>query len=253
MPGDRLWSSAPPAEDDDDLRLSLTRLSQLATSTLTLPETLTHVARLAVQAIPRADGVVLTLLQKRGPDATAYTSELVREVDAVQNALDEGPAVTAVAEEVTVSSGSLGGDIRWPRFGPRVGRLNVHSALAVPLRTPDTTLGALTVFASSKNAFDARAAELGELFGRPATISIQNARALADALQLTRQLEAALTNRAVIDHSIGILISRSGCTPSEAFGKLRVVSQTESKKVADVAQSIVDDAARRARARQCGD
>lgn len=253
MPDGVPVSTALSPEDDDDLRLSLSTLSRLAISTLTLPQVLVQVAQLALQAIPAAEGVGVTLTHVRGPASTAATSELVKEVEAIQSGNGDGPAVTAVAHAQSVWSGSLGGDARWPRFGPRVGRLNVHSVLALPLFASAEAIGALSAYARTKNAFDSRAIELGELFARPAAVSIQNARALADALQLTRQLEKALTNRAVIDHSIGILISRSGCTPTEAFNKLRVVSQSESKKVAEVAQSIVDDASRRARARQSGD
>lgn len=72
MPGDPL---GPSAADDDDLRRSLIRLSQLATSTLTLPETLIQVACLARLAIPASDGVGLNLAQSRGSDSSAATSE----------------------------------------------------------------------------------------------------------------------------------------------------------------------------------
>jgi AmiR/NasT family two-component response regulator len=58
-----------------------------------------------------------------------------------------------------------------------------------------------------------------------------------------------LTNRAVIDQALGILMSRSGCTPGEAFDKLRVVSQAENRKLSVVAQHVVDEAVRLARAR----
>lgn len=99
MPGDPL---GPSAADDDDLRWSLIRLSQLATSTLTLPETLIQVACLARLAIPASDGVGLNLAQSRGSDSSAATSELIENVGAVQCGLEEGPAVTAVAEARTV-------------------------------------------------------------------------------------------------------------------------------------------------------
>jgi AmiR/NasT family two-component response regulator len=48
-------------------------------------------------------------------------------------------------------------------------------------------------------------------------------------------------------------MSRSGCTAEEAFDKLRVISQTEHTKLALVAQQVLEEAVRRARARHTGE
>ena len=146
-------------------------------------------------------------------------------------------------------SGSLGSDALWPRFGPQVGHLGVHSALSLPLLTADGVLGAMNVYAHAPDAFDDHAAELGELFAVPAAIAVQNAQVLAQAKRLATQLKTALTNRAVIDQAIGILISRIGCGADEAFDRLRQISQSENQKLHTVAQSVVDEAMNRARAR----
>jgi hypothetical protein len=49
--------------DADDLRASLTALSRLSTGGLGLEDLLVQVATLAVQAIPRADGAGLTMIE----------------------------------------------------------------------------------------------------------------------------------------------------------------------------------------------
>jgi len=54
------------------------------------------------------------------------------ETSSDQYGIGQGPCISAAAEGRTMRSGSLGGDPRWPRFGPRAGRLGVHSVLAVP-------------------------------------------------------------------------------------------------------------------------
>ena len=59
-------------------------------------------------------------------------------------------------------SGSLGGEQRWPRFGPRAGRLGVHSVLSLPLLTPDGVFGAMNVYAHGKDAFDEQAARIAK-------------------------------------------------------------------------------------------
>ena len=124
----------------------------------------------------------------------------------------------------------MGGDRRWPRFGARVGRLGVRSVLSLPLRAGDDVVGAMNVYAHAKDAFDERAERLGELFAVPAAIAVQNAQILAQTQRLATNLRAALTNRAVIDQAIGIMMSRSGMTEQEAFVRLRDVSQRKHAK-----------------------
>jgi transcriptional regulator with GAF, ATPase, and Fis domain len=245
-----LSADAQATSDSTDLRESLAGLSRLAASQLGLQDILTHIADFAVRAIPGADGAGLTLFQQDGPDTVVASAEFVREIDTIQYRLGEGPCITAVAEQRTVRSGSLGGDRAFPRFGPRSGRLGVHSVLSLPLTAvPEGVLGSINVYAHAKDAFDDHAVRLGELFAVPATISVQNAQALSQARRLATQLQTALTSRAIIDQALGILMSRTGCTPGEAFDKLRVISQAQNRKSSVVAQSILDEAVRRARAR----
>ena len=68
-------------------------------------------------------------------------------------------------------------------------------------------------------------------------------------MALTAQLQTALSTRPVIDQAIGLLRGRSGRSAEDAFAQLRAISQAEHRKLADVAQRIVDEAVRRARAR----
>ena len=147
-------------------------------------------------------------------------------------------------------SGSLGGDHRWPRFGPQAGRLGVHSVLSLPLHTPAGPLGAVNVYAHAKNAFDERAEQLGQQFAAPAAVSVLNAQILAQSQRLSIQLQAALKSRPIIDQAIGVLRSRSGDTADEAFTRLRGMSQTEHRKLHEVAVDVVEQAAARARARR---
>jgi len=175
---------------------------------------------------------------------------LVAQIDEIQySTLKEGPCITAALERRTVRSGSLGGEKMWPRFGPRVGRLGIHSALSLPLLLSERAVGAINVYSRGKDAFDDRAAELGELFATPAAVAVHNAQILAQAQELTAQLQTALSSRPIIDQAIGILRGRNGGSAEEAFGKLRAISQADHVKLVDVAQHIVDEAVRRARAR----
>ena len=242
---------------DDELTASLTDLSRLLTGHRSLGDTLTDIAHFAVHAIPGAEGAGLTMLEQDRAQTVVASADFVTAVDDIQYALGEGPCIQAVASGQTQTSGSLGGEARWPRFGPRVGRLGVHSVLSLPLLLPevdgsDRVIGAMNVYAHAKNAFTSDAVHIGELFARPAAVSVHNAQVLAQSQRLADQLGQALTHRAVIDQAIGVLMSRSGATPEEAFDTLRVMSQSQHEKVAEVSRVLVDQAVRRARGRHAG-
>ena len=163
--------------------------------------------------------------------------------------LNEGPCITAVLERRTVRSGSLGGETMWPRFGPSVGRWGVHSALSLPLLLPEHVVGALNVYAYGRDVFDQHAADLGELFAKPAAVAVHNAQILADALALTAQLQSALSTRMVIDQAIGVIRGTTGANAEDAFTELRAMSQAEHGSLAVAAQHVIDEAVRRARDR----
>lgn len=249
----------PPEQanaDTADLQAGLGMLAGLVTGTIGLHGLLQRVATFAERAIPGADGAGVTLLRMDRPDnnnrveALAASHPFVSEIDEIQYVtLNEGPCITAALEARTVRSGSLGGEKMWPRFGPRVGRLGIHSALSLPLLLPGQVVGAINVYAHGKDVFDDHAAELGELFAAPAAVAVHNAQILAQALKVTDQLQSALSNRPAIDQAIGLLRGRTGGTAEEAFARLRAISQSEHTKLVDVAQRIIDEAVRRARAR----
>jgi GAF domain-containing protein len=240
--------------DAADLDAGLSDLAALVAGSQGLDELLGRVATSAARAIPGADGAGVTLLRMDRPnnrvEALAASHPFVSEIDDIQYVvLNEGPCITAALERRTVRSGSLGGEKMWPRFGPRVGRLGVHSALSLPLLLPGQLVGAINVYARGKDVFDDHAAQLGELFAAPAAVAVHNAHVLAQALALTKQLQTALSSRPVIDQAIGLLRGRSGGSAEDAFARLRAISQDGHIKLIDVAQSVVDDAVRRARAR----
>ena len=247
-------SDEQAAADAHDLEAGLSELASLVIGAEGLSEVLAHVATFAVRAIPGADGAGVTLLKVDRTDhmvqVLAASHPFVAEIDEIQYvALNEGPCITAALERHTVRSGSLGGEKMWPHFGPRVGRMGIHSALSLPLLLSGKVLGAINVYAREKHAFDDHAAELGELFATPAAVAVHNAQILAQAQALATQLQGALSSRPIIDQAIGILRQRSGVTADEAFAKLRAMSQADHVKLVEVAEKIVNEAVSRARAR----
>jgi GAF domain-containing protein len=248
-------SPAQIEADEVDLQAGLTGVAGIVADARQVSEILRDVAEFAVRAIPGADGAGVTLIRSGDNEPQvqtwAVTAAFVAEIDAVQyQDLCEGPCITCMDSRRTAVSGSLGSDSRWPRFGGRVARMGVHSALALPLAVGEQVIGAINSYARSRDAFAEHAVQLGSQFARPAAVSVYHAQLLASARERTDRLQRALKSRAVIDQAIGIIRSRTGLSAAAAFDRLTQISQSENVKLNVVAERLVDEAVRRARARQ---
>ncbi|MCV7281758.1 GAF and ANTAR domain-containing protein [Mycolicibacterium flavescens] len=247
-------SSAQRDADEADLHAGLAGVAGLVAGARPVVDLLGDVAGFAARAIPDVDGagVALASLDGRGNlETRAATADFVWEIDGVQyDELNEGPCLTAMQTARPTVSGSLGSDQRWPHFGGRVARMDVHSALSLPLVVDDRVIGVINAYARQRDAFGEHAVQLGTQFAGPAAVSVYHGQLLAHARERTAQLQRALASRAVIDQAIGIIRSRSGVTAEEAFDRLTRLSQAENIKLYVVAERLVDEAVRRARARQ---
>jgi transcriptional regulator with GAF, ATPase, and Fis domain len=240
--------------DDIDLYTGLRGVAGLVAGARGVIDLLGDVAEFAAQAIPGVDGAGVALVEShdRTPRIQTWsaTATFVHDIDTVQyEELHEGPCITCMELRRACVSGSLGSDKRWPHFGGRVARMGVHSALSLPLMVGDEVIGAINAYARSRDAFGEHAVQLGSQFAEPAAVSVYNAQLLARAQERTKALQRALDSRAVIDQAIGIIRSRSGVSAEVAFDRLIRHSQTENIKLYVVAERMVEEAARRARAR----
>ena len=60
--------------------------------------------------------------------------------------------------------------------------------------------------------------------------------------EFSKDLQAALGSRPVIDQAKGVLVALRGSTPDQAFAELRHVSQTHNVKLTCLAAALVDAA-----------
>jgi GAF domain-containing protein len=253
-PADPVVSSQRES-DEADLHAGLNKVAGIVAGARGVIDILRDVAEFAVQAIPGVDGAGVALIDVRqgihSVQSWAATEVLVNDIDAVQyDELKEGPCITCMQSGRATVSGSLGSDSRWPHFGGRVARMRVHSALALPLVVGDQVIGSINAYAKSRDAFGDHAVRLGSQFANTAAVAVYNAQLLANAHDRTLRLQRALDTRSVIDQAIGVIRSRSGATADEAFERLAQISQAENIKVHAVAERLVEEAVRRARARR---
>jgi GAF domain-containing protein len=225
-------------------------LSKIVSGANSMERTLVSVADMALKAVSAADGAGVTMLETGVADTIVASAGFVRDVDSIQYRLGEGPCISAADSGSTRGSGNLALDASWPTFGPLAADLGIHSALSLPMLLDGEVIGALNMYAHSHDAFTGESRRTGELFATSAAVVIHNARLLDQLQRETQRMQRALTSRATIDQAIGIIMARTGVSADEGFVRLRILSQRDGKKVHLVAQTVVDEAVRRARARR---
>jgi GAF domain-containing protein len=228
--------------DRAELASSLAALGQFVLSEQSLQESLQRVAELSVRAVYGADGAGVTWVVENKPTTVTAAGDFVRRIDEIQYALNEGPCLQAYATQQLVLTDDLSREQRWPRFTPAALTHGVRGLVAVPLSVRSARLGALNVYALQAHVLDEVTADTATLFAEQASVVLANAEAFSRAQATAVSLGQALTSRSVIDMAKGILMAREECGPAEAFDLLRQMSQTQHRKLRDIARELVDAA-----------
>ena len=207
-----------------------------------LAEILARITEIASRVVPGAIAVSITLIDDGIPLTAAHSGGLALELDERQYAAGHGPCLDAARYAHEMLIADMAAETRWPDFAHRAVELGVLSSLAIPLPLHESVIGALNLYAAQPNAFDADAARVARTFASYAAITLYNARIFADNSALAAQMQEALASRAVIEQAKGIVMGSRRCTPDEAFGILRALSQESNTKLRVVAQALVDSA-----------
>lgn len=196
-------------------------------------DTLKAVVDRAVDVVPGCDWASVTV-RRRGQrlETLASSTQFPEDCDQLQYELGEGPCADAVWEADSYLSHDIGGDPRWPRWGPRVAELGVGSILAIRLMTEQETIGALNLYGARKHAYDEDAVDHATVFTAHAANALGTAR-------LVSGLETAMMSRHQIGIAQGILMSTYGLTVDQAFDVLRRYSSHRNIKLRTVAEQVV--------------
>ncbi len=227
-----------------ELDESLAALGQFVVTERSLRESLHRVAELSVGAVYGADGAGVTWVVSGTPTTVSAAGEIVRRFDEIQYALDEGPCLEAYRTQNAVLVENLAGEARWPRFTAAALGHGLSGVVATPLTAHGARLGALNVYTQQGWVFDETSVSTATLFAEQAAIVLANAEAFARVTSAATNLGEALSSREVIDMAKGIVMARRGCDPRAAFDVLRQVSQTEHRKLHDVALALVTEVSR---------
>jgi GAF domain-containing protein len=186
----------------------------------------------AVTNVPGTDSCGISLvLDRRRVESRAPTAELPRVLDALQDALGEGPSLSTVRDEQTVHVDDMASERRWPRFAAEAARLGVGSMLTLRLFVGGSSLGGLNLYARRAHAFDEESKAVGRVFAVHAAIALAGA-------QQERRLRGAIENRDLIGQAKGILMERYKITAADAFRLLATASSRTNRQVLDLAEEL---------------
>lgn len=192
--------------------------------------TLQAIAASAIRIVPNAEDCGITYVIGRSKvESRAWTSDLPKSVDALQQRLRQGPCLDAVWEQEIVRVDDAAKDERWPEFARHASQLGMGSMLCFQLFVDGDRLGALNLYSRTPSAFDDDCEEIGLMFAAHAAIALAGA-------QHEEHLRTGMSNRDVIGQAKGILMERHRLSADQAFGVLARVSQELNRKLIDIAR-----------------
>jgi len=165
------------------------------------------------------------------PLAVAASDATARAAQELEQVLDEGPALAAVAQAspVVVAGGAMFD--RWPRYGPAVAELGVHAVIAAPLRVSKACFGALCAYDRGPGIAVSAAA---------------GAEVMADAMAQS-VLDGGIPGppaddgfQPLVHQAAGMIAVYHDCDISDAEVLLRAHAFAENRPVADVASDVTE-------------
>lgn len=225
---------------DSRVRAAMAALAENLSRPADAGETLSALTAAARDTIPGVDHASINIVRKDGRiDTVAPTEEWLRELDAMQFELEEGPCYEAATASGVLVSEDVADDARWPRYGPRAGALGVHAQMAVDLSGSGHERATLNLYSRSPWRF-ADALEVADLFASHASLILGFA-------ITSHNLNAALESRKVIGQAVGIVMERYSLDEDRAFGFLVRTSKDSNVKLRVIAGDVVDGHNRRHR------
>jgi GAF domain-containing protein len=230
-----------------DRQMVARTVSELRAALLQAEDLLAGLQRVAeaTRTVLEVDGAGLTLVHEDGPPRwVAATDAAMELLEQVQHDFGEGPYLQAYTEDRAVVVGDLRAAPAWTRIDAVVGQLNIRGLLSVPIRLHGQPVGTLDVYSTQPRTWSAHELEAVREFATVAGELVHTGVELASRTLEVTQLRQALTSRVWIEQAKGVLAATQGIDPEVAFQQLRARARASSRKLAELAREVVQDAQR---------
>jgi GAF domain-containing protein len=222
MLGQMLVSAGRSILDEDDLLTVLQRVTAIA-----------------CEVIAGADSAGVTIDLGGRTFTAVHTDGRTLRVDTEQYDAGEGPCLQAARQRQVVVVDFQDAARRWPGFAAAAREEGIHSFLAAPLFTDETTLGSLNLYGRSPQAFDDPAAEMVDLLTAALSRALGDFARFKTARDTAESLRQAMQTRAPIEQAKGVLMAMHGIDANQAFDLLRRQSQHSNIPVRVIATDLI--------------
>jgi GAF domain-containing protein len=223
-----------------DVVRSLVEMADTLVDDYDVVDLLTGLANRCVTLLDVSAAGVMLASPKGTLGLVASSSEAMRLLELFELQAEEGPCLDAFRAGLPVEQENLhAGSGRWPLFSTAALRVGFHSAVALPLRLREATLGALNLLSVTQAPMVEADLVVARAFADLATLSILQHRAATEAQRLNEQLSAALSSRVVIEQAKGVIAERAGVDLAEAFSRLRRYARNRNLRLTDVAHAAI--------------
>jgi GAF domain-containing protein len=167
------------------------------------------------------------------------TSERMVLMEQVQQRYQEGPCVSAFRTQQPVVINQIDAVSDWRDYGEVARQLQLTAVVGYPLIHEELRLGALNVYAESRQWSNDDLDVLG-VFADMATAYLVRTAELAETRELAKQLQGALDSRVLIEQAKGVLANEHGIEVEDAFRRIRRHSQNHNVKLLEVCRQVVN-------------
>jgi GAF domain-containing protein len=200
---------------------------------------LERLVMLASRVLPGRGQASVTLVRSEVATTAAASNDTALRLDATQYEQQRGPCFDAASAGTHVIINDVITDERWPEFAAAARDAGFVSSLAIALPVVREVTGALNIYLTDKDAICEESLEIAVTLASYVAVAVANIQRYESAMALARQMQDAMTTRAVIEQAKGIVMAEQRCTSDEAFNVLVKISQERHIKLRDVAERLV--------------
>jgi hypothetical protein len=159
--------------------------------------------------------------RRRDLHLMAATSRRSRDLEVFQLQADEGPCLDCFTTGQPILAPDLRAEVRrWPQFVESAVDAGFESVHAVPVRAARTVLGTLGLFGTEVGALSEADLLVAQTLAHVACVALLQDRKPTPAT-VVPPLQAALTDRIIVDQATGFVSERLNVSIEAAFGLLR--------------------------------
>lgn len=149
-----------------------------------IQEILDHLVRRIVDVLPVTGAGVMVMGSADELHFVAASNDTIREIEVLQNELNEGPCLEAYrsGEAVVIADLSVDDD-RFPRFSPRARNAGLAAVFTFPMSLDGTRFGALDLYRDQSGDLDATEMKAAQVLADVAAAYLHNARDRAEAAE----------------------------------------------------------------------